>query len=139
MADCGIHRAPGFDMGKQAEDLKARTMRFALEVCRLIKQLPRDEPGMTVRRQLAKSSTSVAFNYRASCRARSHAEFTARVGIVSEESDETLGWLEFIEAANLLPKGALTDLVQEARELTAIFSATYGTARWKERKEGNAS
>jgi len=47
-------------MGKQAEDLKARTMRFALDVCRLIKQLPRDEPGMTVRRQLAKSSTSVA-------------------------------------------------------------------------------
>jgi len=54
--------------------------------------------------------------------------------LVSEESDETLGWLEFIEAANLLPTGTPTDLIEEARELTAIFSATHGTARSKERK-----
>jgi four helix bundle protein len=85
------------------------------------------------RRQLAKSSTSMAFNYRASCRARSHAEFTAKMGTAAEESDETVGWLEFIEAARLIISPALTDLIAEARELLAIFSASYGTARANQR------
>src|SRR3954453_22548291 len=76
-------------------------MRFALDVCALIKLLPASEPGQTVRRQLAKSSTSVAFNYRASCRARSHTEFTAKIDLVAEEADETQGWLEFIGRCTL--------------------------------------
>ena len=80
--------------------MKQRTMQFALDVCGLIKDLPHSEPGPTVRRQLAKSATGVAFNYRASCRARSHTEFTARMGVVAEEADETQGWLEFIDAAS---------------------------------------
>jgi len=91
-------------------------MQFALDVCDLIKQLPHDEPGPTVKRQLAKSSTGLAFNYRASCRARSHAEFTSKISVVAEEADETQGWLEF--------------------ELSAIMSASVGTARYKERNKG---
>ena len=82
-------------------------MRFALDVCALIQLLPYSEPGQTVKRQLAKSSTSVAFNYRASCRARSHAEYTAKIGVVAEEADESLGWLEFVEAAKLLASAEL--------------------------------
>ena len=120
-------------MSEVTEALKARTMQFALDVCGLIKQLPTEEPGPTVKRQLAKSSTSVAFNYRAACRSRSHAEYTARIAIVAEESDETLGWLEFASAAKLLPTASLTDRVREAKELCAIFSASYATARSKER------
>jgi len=119
-------------MSGKAELLKARTMRFALDVCSLIRQLPSEEPGPTVRRQLAKSSTSVAFNYRAACRGRSHAEYTAKIGIVAEESDETLGWLEFISAANLIAPAKVAELLQESKELCAIFSASYGTARWNE-------
>ena len=116
-------------MSEQAEQLKKRSMKFALDVCRLIKSLPCHEPGPTVRRQLAKSSTSMAFNYRAACRARSHAEFTAKMGTVCEESDETLGWLEFVDEAHLMVPAVPVPLIQEARELLAIFSATYGTAR----------
>ena len=116
-------------MSEQAEQLKKRSMKFALDVCGLLKSLSRDEPGPTVRRQLAKSSTSMAFNYRAACRARSHAEFTAKMGTVSEESDETLGWLEFVDEARLMASQVPGPLIQEARELLAIFSATYGTAR----------
>jgi four helix bundle protein len=122
-------------MSEQAELLKARTMRFALDVCALLKQLPHDEPGPTVRRQLAKSSTGVAFNYRASCRARSHAEFTSRIGVVAEEADETQGWLEFIDAANLVVSPDLPRLITEATELSAIMSASVGTARYKERNK----
>ena len=108
-------------------------MRFALDVCALIKHLPHDEPGPTVKRQLAKASTGVAFNYRSSCRSRSHTEFTARIGVVAEEADESLGWLEFIEGAKLMMSRELSRLIQEARELLAISSASAGTARYKER------
>ena len=121
-------------MSDESEQLKRRTMVFALNVCGLLRQLPSAEPGPTVRRQLAKSATSVAFNYRASCRSRSHAEFTARIGVVAEEADETQGWLEFICDANLLSLSKLEELVGEATELTAIFSASLGTARAKEHK-----
>ena len=64
-------------------------MRFALDVCALIQALPPSEPGPIAKRQLAKAATSVAFNYLASCRARSHAEFTAKIGLVSEEADKS--------------------------------------------------
>jgi four helix bundle protein len=122
-------------MGETAERLKERTMRFALDVCSLIKLLPSAEPGPTVRRQLAKSATSIAFNYRASCRSRSHDEFTARIGIVAEEADETQGWLEFIDAARLVAAPELNRLRNESRELVAIFSASVGTARYKQRNK----
>ena len=120
-------------MGEIAEQLKARTMRFSLDVCALIQQLPAGEPGWTVQHQLARAATSVAFNYRAACRGRSHAEYTAKIGLVSEESDESPGWLEFIDAARLLTSEELQRLLAESRELTAIMSASYGTARYKDR------
>ena len=108
-------------------------MRFALDVCKLIKHLPLDEPAQTVRRQLAKSATSVAFNYRASCRARSHAEFTSKIGLVAEESDEAQGWLEFIRAAELLVGDELLRLIAESTEISRIMSASAGTARYNRR------
>src|SRR5215467_2296434 len=111
-------------------------MRFALDVCALIRVLPFEEPGPIVKRQLARSATSMAFNYRASCRARTHAEFTAKIGLVAEESDESLGWLEFIEAAKLIATSSeLSWLTAEARELVAIVSASAGTARYHERNK----
>ena len=109
-------------------------MRFALDVCALIRQLPWEEPGPTVRRQLTRSSTGLEFNYRASCRARSHAEFTAKIGVVAEEADESLGWLEFVVAARLHASDESTRLIGEARELVAIFSSAYGTARRNQRR-----
>jgi four helix bundle protein len=78
---------------------------------------------------LAKSATSVGANYRATCRARSHAEFTARIGVVAEEADETVYWLDVIADARLTTAPALPDLQREAKELLAIFSAAVGTAR----------
>jgi four helix bundle protein len=122
-------------MSEESDALKNRTMRFALDSCALLKKLPVAEPGPTVRRQLAKSSTGVAFNYRSSCRARSHTEFTARIGVVAEEADESQGWLEFIEASKLIVSSEVTRLVRESTELAAIFSASVGTAREKERSK----
>jgi four helix bundle protein len=122
-------------MSEQAEQLQDRTMQFAVDVCALLKLLPSWEPGPTVRHQLAKSSTSTAMNYRSSRRARSHAEFTARIGIVADESDESLGWLEFIKRAKLLSSPELPRLLQEALELRNIFGASGGTARDRQRTD----
>ncbi len=116
-------------MGEQAEHLKRRVRQFALGVIALIRRLPQTEPGPTVSHQLAKSATSVDMNYRAACRARSHAEFTAKIGLVAEEADETASWLELIAEANLTDAAELQQLREEARQLVAIFSASLGTAR----------
>ena len=122
-------------MSETADQLKKRTMRFALDVCALIRDLPAFEPAPTAQRQLARAATGVAFNYRATCRARSHAEFTARMGVVAEEADESQGWLEFVEAAELIKSATLTRLIAEATELAAITSAAYGTARYTEKQK----
>ena len=122
-------------MSQTADELKKRTMRFALDVCALIRDLPMFEPGPTAQRQLARAATGVAFNYRATCRARSHTEFTARMGVVAEEADESQGWLEFVEAADLQKSVTVTRLIAESAELAAIMSAAHGTARYNERQK----
>ena len=120
-------------MNDQAEALKERTRQFALDVLDFVKTLPTTEPGPTVRRQLSKSSTGTAANYRAARRARSHAEFTARISIVAEEADESLYWLDLAARAKLSSSAHLPKLLQESNELCAIFSAMVGTARNNER------
>jgi four helix bundle protein len=110
-------------MSAQSEALKARTRRFALDVLELIKLLPHTDPGPTVRRQLTKAATSVDMNYRASCRARSHAEFTAKIGVVAEEADESASWLDLIAEAKLVKSDVLPRLQKEvcgARSFTEM-------------------
>jgi four helix bundle protein len=116
-------------MSEQADRLKERTFRFALDVIELTRTFSSEEPGPTVRRQLAKAATSVGANYRAACRARSHADFTSRISVVAEEADESAYWLDVTAGATLTKAVALQKLQQEARELTAIFSRAVGTAR----------
>ena len=110
-------------------DLKARTKQFALRVMKLIDALPRTIQGRAIANQIIRSATSVAANYRAACRARSRAEFAAKIGIVEEEADETLFWLELLEESELLPAAKLTAIKQEADELIAITVTSIKTAR----------
>ena len=111
------------------EELKGRTKQFALRVIRLIEALPRTQTGRVVGNQLLRSATSVAANYRAVCRARSQADFVHKLGIVEEEADESLFWLELVVEANLMPASRVDDLIREADELTAIFVASRKTAK----------
>jgi len=113
-----------------AESLEERTEVFAFGVCRLIQKLPQSEPAHTIRRQLARSATSVAANYRASRRSRSHAEFTSRIAVVAEESSF---WLRLVVKLQFGEPADVETYVREARELTAIFSAMVGTARRNEK------
>ena len=111
------------------DELKGRTKQFALRVIRLIEALPRTQTGRVVGNQLLRSATSVAANYRAVCRARSQADFVHKLGIVEEEADESLFWLELVVEANLMPASRVDDLIREADELTAIFVASRKTAK----------
>ena len=107
----------------QAE-LKQRTKDFALRIIKLVEALPPSTTGTPIGRQIVRSGTSVGANYRAACRARSRAEFAAKIGVVIEEADETAFWLELIVASGLLPEARVQSLAKEADELTAILVAT---------------
>ncbi len=109
-------------------DLKARTKQFALRVMKLIDALPRTIQGRAIANQIIRSATSVAANYRAACRARSRAEFAAKIGVVEEEADETAFWLELIIDSALLTEAKIRPLLAEAGELVAIMAASRKSA-----------
>src|SRR5436190_16740529 len=109
--------------------MRVRTKEFALRVIRLTRTLPKTDEARVIGRQLLRCATSVGANYRSVCLARSKAEFIARMGIVLEESDESIFWLELLEDAGILRKGDLAGLHQEAGELTPIFGASLKTAK----------
>ena len=104
-------------------ELLARTKSFSLRILKLVDQLPRTTSGRAIGNQLVRSGTSIGANYRAACRSRSRAEFAAKLGVVAEEADETVYWLELVCDGNLIPANKLTELLREADELTAIFTA----------------
>lgn len=111
------------------KELKDRTKRFAVNVIVFVRELPPTLDGRELGRQLLRAATSVAANYRAACRARSRAEFIAKLGIVLEESDESLFWLELIVDSKLKPMARVETLMNEADQLTAIFTASLKTAK----------
>jgi four helix bundle protein len=104
------------------EELQRRTKQFALRIFKLVDALPRTSAGRAVANQLVRSATSVGANYRAACRARSRAEFAAKLGTVLGEADESLYWLELIRDGELMPDSKICLLLKEADELTAILA-----------------
>ena len=118
-------------MKAEAEALKARTKKFALDVLAFLDGIPTIGSNRRIIWQLSDSATSVGANYRAVCRSRSDAEFAAKIGQVLEESDESLFWLEMCEARSLGERTTRARLLQEANELTAIFAASSNTIRAK--------
>jgi four helix bundle protein len=112
-----------------AKDFKERSRQFAIRVISLVDALPQQRSADVLGKQLLRSATSVAANYRAACRARSTAEFIAKMGIVEEEADESQGWIEMIADAGLLKKERVEELIKEAGELTAMTVASIKTAR----------
>jgi four helix bundle protein len=110
-------------------ELKKRTKAFALRVMKLVGALPETMAGRTIGNQLIRSATSVGANYRSACRGRSKPEFVAKLGIVVEEADECVYWLELIIEGELLKTALVEPLLLEANELTAIMIASHKTAQ----------
>ena len=110
--------------------MKDRTKQFAIRIVTVSRSLPRSREADVVAKQLLRSGTAVAANYRAVCRARSKAEFISKMGIVVEEADETVFWLELLGDTGLAPADRLTLLLKEANELLAMCAAPLRTAKY---------
>src|SRR5215213_2548409 len=102
-----------------AEEIKKRTRVFAIRVVRLVEALPRTRSADVIGKQLLRCGTSVGANYRASCRARSQADFIAKMGIVEEEADETIYWIELLIDAGLIKREHVAGLLDEANQIVA--------------------
>lgn len=110
-------------------DLKERTRAFALRVIRLTRALPNNTEANVIGKQLLRSATSVGANYRSCQRGKSKADFIAKLAIAEEEADESCYWLELIIAAELIPEQLVAPLLKEAKEITAILTASGKNAK----------
>jgi len=112
---------------------KERTKRFALAVARLVETLPRTRTADVLGRQLLRAGTSVGTNYRAACRGRSASDVAAKLGIVEEEADQAIYWMELLVDAGVASRDRVSVLLKEANELVAMTVASIKTLRSRER------
>lgn len=113
----------------RARQLQDRTKEFAVRVIKAFARLPKDEATRIIGRQFLHSGTSLAAHYRASCRARSAADFISKISVVTEEADETLFWFELLIEADLIKMKTAEPLMMECEELLKSFSASLATAK----------
>ena len=111
--------------------LKERTKSFALQIIKLVEALPRGRTANVLGRQLLGAGTSVGANYRAACRAKSPADFISKMGIVEEEADETIYWMELLIESGLVQKLDILNLLNEANQILAMTVSSIKTAKRK--------
>lgn len=114
-----------------AEMVKNRTKKFVVDNIRLFRDLPKTDEARIIGRQLLRSSSSVGANYRAACRARSKAEFGAKLSIVVEEADESVFWMEIMIEAEIMHSERVNPLMAEGNEILKIVSAARRTTMEK--------
>lgn len=112
-----------------AHDLRCRTKLFAVNVINRADSLPRTRTADIVGRQLVRSATSVGANYRAVCRAKSTADFIAKMSIVEEEADESIYWMELLTECGVTAPDDFKSLILEADQIVAMTIASIKTAR----------
>ena len=116
-------------MVMEKKDLKERTKSFALKIIKVVEMLPKGRTTDILGRQLLGAGTSVGANYRAACRAKSTADFIAKMGVVEEETDETIYWMELLVESGIVQIDTVKTLMNEADELLAITVSSIKTAR----------
>jgi four helix bundle protein len=120
------------------KNLLNRTKRFAIRIIRLSRAIPKSIEGVIIAKQIIRSGTSVASNYRAACRSRSKSDFISKLCIVEEEADETLFWMELLIEADIVKQEQLVDLMEEANQILAIVIKSKITARKNQESEKNS-
>ena len=108
---------------------------FAVRIVRLCEALPHGKTTDVISKQLLRCGTSVGANYRAANRAKSNADFIAKMGIVEEECDECLYWMQLLVDLELIAEKRLTELMKEAHEILAMTVTSIKTARNKQSAE----
>lgn len=112
-----------------AKQLQARTKTFAVRIIRMFQRLPKTDEARILGKQVLRSGTSVAANYRAACRSKSRADFISKLGTTVEEADETLLWIELLEESGIVPAKRLEAIKVETDELLRVLSTSLDTAK----------
>jgi four helix bundle protein len=115
------------------EEMKKRTRAFALRCIRLAQSFRRCTTSDVIGRQLIRSATSVASNYRSACLARSRPEFVAKLGVVQEEADESVFWINLAPDAGLVDRRRVGPLLEEGEQLFKIIATSLKTAKRPQR------
>lgn len=123
------HPSMNLPASSKPRDLSERTKMFALRVIRMYRALPKTTEAQVLGKQVLRSGTSVGANYREASRARSKAEFIAKIGDCLKELDETSYWLELIAEVAVLPAQSLKDLQDECEQLLAFFTSISKTSK----------
>lgn len=113
------------------DEMKARTKQFALRIIRLVQSLPPNLVADVIGKQLLRSGTSVGANYRASCRAKSTADFISKLAIVEEEADESIYWMELLVESKIVKENLLQNLMEEANQILSIIVSSIKTSKEK--------
>jgi four helix bundle protein len=125
IADCGLRIGEVMN----PSEMKKRTKAYALAIIRLVQSLPNTPTVRVIGNQLLRCGTSVGSNYRASCRAKSQADFIAKMGIVEEEADESVYWMELLVESGILQQIDVAELQNEGNQILAIVVSSINTAR----------
>jgi len=112
---------------------KERTKKLALRIIRMVEALPKGRSADVIGKQLLRSATSVGANYRAACRGKSALDVIAKLGIVEEEADESIYWMELLIEGGFIPETKLKDLLTETNEIVAMTVASIKTLRARSR------
>ncbi len=112
-----------------SDDFKKRTRAFALRIIRLAESLPDTPTARVIRNQMLRCGSSVGANYRAACRAKSKPDFISKMGIVEEEADETVYWMDLLIDARVVAPARIANLLSEANEIVSIAVTSINTAR----------
>jgi len=112
---------------------KERTKKLALRIIRVVEALPKSRSADVIGKQLLRSATSVGANYRAACRGKSALDVIAKLGIVEEEADESIYWMELLVEGGFIPETKLKDLLTETNEIVAMTVASIKTLRARSR------
>ncbi|OGW95500.1 MAG: four helix bundle protein [Omnitrophica bacterium RIFCSPLOWO2_12_FULL_44_17] len=111
------------------DELKQRMKIFSVRIMQLVDELPKTMTASILSKQLLRAGTAIGANYRSVCRAKSNADFAAKLAIVEEEADETIYWLELLTAGNMVKEDRIRSLIKEANEFVAITVASIKTIR----------
>jgi len=117
------------DAVMSTDDFRKRTFHFGIRIVRLVQALPRGDAARVIGNQLLRAGTAVGANYRAAARARSRADFIAKMGVVEEECDESIYWMDMLSELQLETANRMTDLPREANEILSMVVASIRTAR----------
>ncbi|WP_300703089.1 four helix bundle protein [Bacteroides sp.] len=118
-----------------SEELKIRLKEFSLRIIKMVDCMPNRISSIAIAKQIVRSGTSPAANYRAACLGKSDKDFLNKLKMVEEELDETIHWLEIIAESEMIPANKLYDLQQEAHELYKIIVSSIITTRNRLAKE----